>query len=130
MLRESGNKSLSASQCGQLSVCDSRIGNVLAYAPEDPDGRWPCEPVRKLIENLHSEKLEEGLEIGIHNKRGVHWRAKGGGQERMLAAKFRSFAEDVRSKWPRTAAVLKRTAESYEREARREDERDSIQEFE
>jgi hypothetical protein len=119
-----------AAACGRLGVCDSHIGEVLAHAPQDIDGRWPCEPVRNLIERLVSERMETGLEVAIYNRRGAFCRAKGGEQERCLAAKFRRYEEQVHSRWPRTAAVLIRIAETYEREARREDDREAFEEFE
>jgi len=103
---------------------------MLAHAPEDADGRWPCEDVRNLIEELGSEDLEQGLEVGVYNKRGAHFREKGGEQERRLMVKFQDYAEKVRSKWPRTTAVLNRIVKQYEREARWHDERDMIDEFE
>ena len=119
-----------AKECGRLEPCDSRIGQVLAYAPEDPDGTWPCEPVRNVLEDIKSETLERGLVIGVYNKRGVHLRIKGGIQEMMLAKKFRDYATIVQSKWPRTGAVLRSLADGYERDAKWEAERDQIEEFE
>jgi hypothetical protein len=119
-----------AQECGRLEVCDSRIGQVLAFAPKDPDETWPCQPVRDLLEDLKSDKLERGLAVGVYNKRGVHQRIKGGVQERMLAEKFRNYATRVQSKWPRTGALLRSLADGYERDAKWEDERDSIEEFE
>ena len=119
-----------AEECGRLSICDSRIGKVFAHAPMDLDGRWPCEAVRNLIEELENEELERGLEIGVYNKRGLPWRAKGGEQEQSLAAKFHNYTEQARSRWPRTGGVLSRIAEQYEREAQWQDERDLIEEFE
>lgn len=119
-----------AQECGRLEVCDSRIGHVLAFAPEDPDGKWPCEAVRDLIEDLKSEELERGLQTSLYNRRGVHWRGKGGDQERALAAKFRWLSDLVQSKWPRTGAVLRNIVQGYEREARWQDEEDAIEEFE
>jgi len=119
-----------ANDCDRLVVCDLQIGEVLAYAPEDPDGRWPCEPVRNLIEKLASAEIERGLAIGICNKRGAFCRAKGGDQERALAAKFRRYAEPLHSRWPRTAGVLVGVADDYEREARLEDDREAFDEYE
>ena len=119
-----------AAESGRLEICDSRIGNVLAYAPADPDGTWPCEPVRELIRDVKSEELENGLVIGVFNKRGAHVRAPGGEQERQLAAQFRGYAQKVRSKWPRTFNVLKRIADDYEREGKWHDDREAFEEFE
>jgi len=119
-----------AEECGRIKICDIKLGNVLAYSPSDPKGNWPCEAVCDSIEKLASIDLEHGIEVGVHNKRGAHFRAKGGEQERKLASKFQGYAKHVRSKWPRTAAMLDRIADSYEREGRRYDERDDFEEFE
>jgi len=119
-----------ADECQRLNICDIQIGHVLAYSPYDPKGYWPCEAACNLIEALASSKLEHGIEIGVYNKRGALWRAKGGEQERGLASKFRGYAQQVRSKWPRTAAMLNRIADCYEREARHFDDEDAFEEFE
>ena len=50
-----------AEECGRLEPCDSRIGQVLAYAPEDPDGTWPCEPVVMCLKISRATSLNEVL---------------------------------------------------------------------
>jgi hypothetical protein len=119
-----------AQECGRLEICDARIGQVLAHSPKGDDETWPCEPVRNLLEEIKSDKLERGLAIGVYNKRGVHMRAKGGVQERLLAGKFHTYATRVQSKWPRTGDLLRSIALGYEHDARREAELDSVEEFE
>jgi hypothetical protein len=47
--------------------------------------------------------------------------SEGGVQERALADKYRALAEPL-AKWPRTAAMLLDIANSYEAQARHEDE--------
>jgi hypothetical protein len=104
-------------------VADSVIGHVLRYAPADRDGAWPAVAIRDLIEDLSSEKLEEGIAIEVFNSRGVVTKSPyaGGGAERGIAARYREYARIVRDEWPRTAAMLERIARSYEHDARRED---------
>ena len=101
-----------------------RIGHVLAFAPSDPDGTWPCTPVRDLLEQLQSENVEQGLQTQMFNNRGVTSRdpEAGGGQERALAARYREMAEQTSDRWPRSAAILRSLANTYEHDARREDE--------
>jgi hypothetical protein len=67
--------------------------------------------------------LERGLWTEIHNSRGVTWcgLADGGEQERTLAEQFHLWAEALQSRWFRTATLLHSVAESYERDARRQD---------
>jgi transcriptional regulator with XRE-family HTH domain len=109
---------------GRLAVCDITIGELLAHSPHDPDGTWPCLPVREVIERIEGDELGRGLHCGIMNSRGVTTRSltEGGAQERELAAGYRQYAEACRASHPRTAAVLRSVADGYERDARREDE--------
>ena len=104
-------------------VADIRIGNVFAHAPAEPDGTWPCIPVRNAIEEFGSEALTDGFEIGIRNKRGMYWKAldEGGSQEREEAKRYSVWAEASKIEWPKTAAALRRVGEQYEADARRED---------
>jgi hypothetical protein len=79
--------------------------------------------VREIIELCRNRDLEEGFQIGLYNRRGVTVRlpTDGGQQERELAAQYRADALACAFTWPRTQAVLERIAESYERDATRED---------
>jgi hypothetical protein len=110
-----------------LEACDSRIGEVLAYAPGEPDGSWPCIPVRDALEEFSrdSKEIFRGFSAGIFKKRGLVTKSlrEGGDQERGLAKAFRSFADACQGGWDRTAETLRRLARSYEEDARREDER-------
>jgi len=46
---------------------------------------------------------------------------EGGIQERKLAEDYAKMSKEMRIKWPRTAAMLRTIAESYDRDAKRED---------
>ena len=118
-----------ATESGRLEMCDQKIGEVFAYAPGDREHEWPCQAVRSQIEHVKSEALESGIETGIFNKRGVHWRDRGGKQERLIAQRFRGYATATQGKWPRTSAVLRQLAETFERLARREDAEGLVDEF-
>ena len=110
---------------GELHVigCDLQIGLMLAHAPGDPDGTWPHVAFRNLIERLNNETIERNIQIEIYNSRGVVSKGlnDGGAQERALAEKYKKMSEDVNAKWPRTGAMLRGIAESYEHEAKSED---------
>jgi hypothetical protein len=111
-------------ESGHLEIGDSHIGRVLAHGPADTDGARPCEPIRALLERLQSPPLEEGFRVELYNSRGPTSRGvfDGGDQERVVAAGYAEQAEKFADRWPRTAALLRELAESYEREARRHDE--------
>jgi hypothetical protein len=112
-------------EADRSEVGELHIGRVMAASPSDPDGRWPCIEVRDLLEELQNEHVENGLFTEVLNSRGMTTRSpgEGGPQERDLAAKYKREADQFADRWPRTAAILRRLANYYEQEARREDER-------
>ena len=101
-------------------IGDERIGQLLANAPVDADGIWPCEPVRDLLNSLGSQHLGEGFIIGKYNLRGVVTKGPlgGGNQERSLAARYREDASKLTARWPFTAKLLRDLAVGYETESR------------
>jgi len=111
-------------ETGRIEVCDLKIGEQLSYAPSDEDGSWPCQAVRDVLETVTSDEIVRGFDIGVHNQRGVTSRGMndGGEQERDLAKKYRTYAENCKVTWPRTALALRRIAEHYVAQAKRYDE--------
>lgn len=97
------------------------IGCILTAFPSGDDGVRPPKPVRDLIERLANRKLDEGFISQTLNSRGVTTRGleDGGAQEVVLGAEFRADADALADEYPRTAAILREIARSYEREARR-----------
>ncbi|WP_022853910.1 hypothetical protein [Thermodesulfatator atlanticus] len=108
----------------RLGVCNNHIGQVLAHAVPDENGNWPPEEVCRIIDEIQSKKIENGFSTEIYKKRGVVTKSpfEGGKQERELAEKYQKYANKWAIKYPRTAAVLRKIAENYELEAKREDE--------
>ncbi|MGI4896129.1 MAG: hypothetical protein ACRYF3_13555 [Janthinobacterium lividum] len=102
----------------RLGPGDSEIGQALAWAAPDGDGTSPPRAIRDLLEEIRSDRLDRGLEMGIYNRRGVTGRGvfDGGKKESGLAAQYRSAA-DAAAGWPRTAKLLRRLADSYEHDA-------------
>ena len=105
---------------GRGEVGDDFIGQLLSKAPIGDDEIWPCEPVRELLEQVGSQNIANGFSVGTHNLRGVTSRGAfdGGGQERTLSGEYRRQANEIGARWPTTSGLLRRIAESYEREAR------------
>lgn len=114
---------LAFSESARTSIGDEVIGEVLATSPIGADGAWPAEPVREIIENVGSARLDTGVAIGRYNQRGVHSRDlfDGGAQERTLEETYRVWSAQIASRWPRTARILRGIAEDYAREAERHD---------
>ncbi len=107
----------------RLEVCDDHIGQVFAYAVADSNGNWPPEEICKIMEEIGSKRLSNGFIAGIRNKRGVVTKSlfEGGNQERMLAKQYEEYSNKLADKYPKVSAILRKIAEGYKNEARRED---------
>lgn len=111
-----------SAEIDRLELCDINLGGLFAHAPEGAVSVWPCEAVRDVMEELNSRKVFDGAHTGIYNLRGVHWRGEGGAQERELAAKYRGWGEALRFTHPHlSSSLLLEIAQTYEKEAERED---------
>lgn len=111
-------------QARRLPAGQDHFGKVLVSAPADANGAWPPEVVRDLLEDLQNEVIEDGFYVEVLNRRGVTSRSPedGGGQELELVTRYRDDAKRFADRWPRTASILRKLANSYENEARRNEE--------
>lgn len=118
----------SLAEKGRGPVGDHVIGPILANCPEGEDNIWPHEAVRDVLEQTASNDLDDGFIIGVHNNRGVTTRGpwEGGEQERALAKKYEEYVAALNEKWPRVAGILRRIADSYKRDSRREDQESDL----
>ncbi len=105
----------------RVEIGDQQIGQLLARAPGDEDGLWPCQAVCQVMEDIASTHIAEGFIIGVYNARGVHRRGQGGDQEREIAAKYRAWAEQLHFYYPYVGSVLERIASSYDHDAVQQD---------
>ena len=106
----------------RLEICDSKIGEVLArHKRGEEDGSWPCIPIRDVLEEVATEDVFIGFEVGVFNERGPYSKSltEGGEKERMYAEKYRAWADASKIDWPKTAASLRRVADDYGEQARR-----------
>jgi hypothetical protein len=112
------------SKAGRSVIGEQYIGMILSAAPPDERRIWPAIPVRDLIEQIRCDEVENGIVMGVYNRRGVTSRGSldGGEQERELAFHYKKLAKTVEHKWKRTAAVLRQIAKSFERDGKRYDE--------
>ena len=78
------------------------------------------------METVSSEHIARGFCIGVSNARGVHWRGEGGDQERELAAKYRSWAQQLDFEYPYVSSVLERIAASYDHDAKWQDSESNV----
>ena len=88
---------------------------------------WPCEPVKDVLEEIHSEEIMRGVCTGLFNSRGAHSRGKGGSQERVLADRYRKWADALELSHPFVhSRALMEMVRTYERDAQREDLEEDI----
>lgn len=106
-----------SAQYGRAEIADHCIGELLSKAPPENTGVWPCLPVGEAMERIASQEIAKGFVIGVHNARGAHWRGEGGGQERVLAAKYRGWSQQLTFDYPYVGSVVESIAASYDREA-------------
>jgi hypothetical protein len=113
-------------QHGRAEIGDQKIGEILSWSKTETDGIWPCEEVRKVLEECGTSEVEKGFQIGVYNSRGVHARGEGGGQERALAEKYRNWSRQLAFEYPYVAKVLEGIALEYDREAARDDSESAV----
>jgi hypothetical protein len=104
-------------QYGRAEIGDQKIGEALSARIVGRDGIWPCEEVRKVMEECGTAELATGFQVGVYNARGVHARGDGGGQERDLAEKYRNWARQLAFEYPYVAGVVEGIAQRYDQEA-------------
>lgn len=111
-----------AAEAARSTVADIHIGQVLAHIPPGAEG-WPPDDLGRLLEELKSPHIDDGVVTGISNKQGVTTRGlhDGGAQERELAREYADAASRVSARLPRLARILRRVTSSYEDLGRRED---------
>jgi len=113
-------------QYGRAEIGDQKIGEALSARIIGKDGVWPCEEVRKVLEECGTPELATGFQVGVYNSRGAHARANGGDQERDLAATYRNWARQLAYEYPYVASVVEGIAEGYDREAEMWDSEDAV----
>ncbi len=110
-------------EAGRGAIAADYAGRVVAHVLPDPvDGAWPHRAARDLVEVVSSDDLETGIALERFNMRGAYTKAlhEGGKKEREIAARYTAWAAACAA-WPRTAGILRRIAEGYERQAEAED---------
>ena len=105
----------------RIEMGDYSLGQLLAKAPKDEDGSWPCKAVCEAMEGIASLEIGNGFLIGVHNSRCACWRGEGGQQERDLSTKYRDWADRLHFEYPYVSGVLEDIAVSYDDESKQHD---------
>jgi len=114
---------------GHLEVAMSQLGQVLIYAPPDPDGLWIHKTVAEALNAKNSEEMRSGFSTGVFNSRGVVWVDPSGKPEDELAAKYNAKGDEVEAAgFHRLAVAMRSLAGTYSREAERIRKEHSVEE--
>lgn len=105
---------------GRKQSGEYEVGRALGRMPVGRDGVWPPKVVREALEEKGTAQMRRGIETGRFNARGVYT-GSGGKKERKLSAMYREWAEKVQYNFPATFQFLSRLADTYERQAQREE---------
>ena len=105
----------------RAKIGDDVVGSLMARAPADEDGIWPCRPVCEALLWMASEDVANGFIVGARSRRGAHFKGPGGDQERNLASRYRAWAGKLVYEYPYVGRLLEEIADTYDREAKRED---------
>jgi hypothetical protein len=107
-------------ESGHLEVALSMVGSVLIHTPPDPDGLWLHHSAAKILNARDANEMRSGFRTALFNSRGAHWVDPEGKEERELASKYRTQAEDIETHgYHRLAGTLRELADEYERDAER-----------
>ena len=101
---------------GQERLFGNLIGKLLSYSPIGEDGFYPCESVRKIIEEYYSESLKQSFVVAEQNKRGVYT-FDAGKSELLYHYKYQKNADEIRKNYPKTAKIYDDLSSIYMRES-------------
>ena len=73
------------------------------------------------MEENPTRDIATGVQVGVYNSRGAHYRGEGGGQERALAQTYRSWSRALAFQYAYVSNLLEGIAQRYDREAEMED---------
>ncbi|KFU75958.1 hypothetical protein SAMN04489729_1696 [Amycolatopsis lurida] len=91
---------------GRAEFGDRAIGTLLASGSPVPDGGWPPEPVRDVLDVADGGYLREGFATGLTVQ---------DGDSGELAQRHRGWARRINVGWPRVAALLREHADDLAR---------------
>lgn len=88
------------------------LGRLLSYSPIGEDNFYPCESVRRIIEEYADESMIQEYECEVFNKRGI-FTPSAGRAEKEMATNFKSTADYLCVKYPKTAEIYFRLYRRY-----------------
>ncbi len=81
------------------------MGRLFVYAPAGDDGYYPCEPVRRIIEEYADESMQREYVCELINSRGIYT-PSAGKEEKEIAKNYKRTADYLCARFPKTAEVF------------------------
>lgn len=100
---------------------------IASALPSDNNNVWPRRLVREALDEIRSEDISHGIQIGLRSLRGVIHREAGGTQERDIEKRYRRLAKKVEYENPFTVKMLVEIASSFKRESEWRDKQESVE---
>lgn len=97
----------------------TEIGRLFAYSPIGADGIMPHEAVRDMIELYSNDHLLNSYLTSTFNQRGAYPVTYGESEYRM-ASNYKSIADKLRLKWPKTAEIYDELYRIYDIDSRQD----------
>ena len=109
-------------ESGHTVLAQNHIGQILTYAPPEPDGLWIHKAVATILNDHHTGDMRNGFTMALFNQRGMHGFTEGQA-ERKIANDNREKAEALESNgYIRFATAMREHAKEYDRDAEYEAE--------
>ena len=103
----------------QKDIFGMLMGRLLSYSPIGEDNYYPCESVRRIIEEYGDESMIQEYECEVFNKRGI-FTPSAGKAEKKMANDFKATADYLCVKYPKTAEIYFNLYRRYMSDSERE----------
>ena len=116
-------------ETGHVRIAQNHIGQILTYAPSDPNGLWIHKAVARVLNDKSMNDARIGFKSKTFNRRGVY-SSTAGQEELEIAEKNHEKAKALEQNgFIRFAKTLRELAKTYEEQSQREAERDELRDW-
>jgi hypothetical protein len=114
-------------ESGHWAIAQQTIGHTFAFPPAGLEGMITNPATAKVLDTSEFDDMRTGFRLALFNERGTYGFTHGN-EELQIAQKYSDYAAKYdAAKFTLIAATLRSLAESYERDAERESNRNPFQ---
>ena len=116
-------------ETGHWRIAQSYIGQILTYAPPDPDGLWIHKAVAQILDAKSMNEARIGFKVKVFNRRGVY--SSSAGEQELKIAQTNSDKAEILERYGfiRFANALREIATRYEKQSRQEAITDELRDW-